>query len=244
MIPKKLYHATYKQFLKSIQQKGLGNTKRKMWTDSVRGVVYLADDPWVAESYAEESEWVDEREDPDAYLDNIIILEVDVSKLDKNKLEVDKNVLLDEGAENATWEYHGIIPWEACKIFDSSTANNSDASLTEDIEDYTIANVQGHFEAYKDNKFVCSCDTVKEIEAELEAIEATNVKHKYRLTYAIVDSDDSIRYKSINQIEAENEQAAKCMITDPNAFDIKAIKLESTVNSFADEFRLYEGLWD
>lgn len=123
-IPEKLYHATYKQFLKSIQQKGLGNTKRKMWSDSRAGVVYLADDPWVAESYAEESEWVDDREDPDKYLDNIIILEVDTSKLDATKIFVDKNVLLDEGEENATWEYHGIIPWDACKIFGSSIAED------------------------------------------------------------------------------------------------------------------------
>jgi hypothetical protein len=120
MVPEKLYHATYKQFLKSIQQKGLGNTRRKMWTDSVRGVVYLANDPWVAESYAEESEWVDERDDPDAYLENIIILEIDTTKLDESKFEVDKNVILEPGEENSTWEYHGIIPWEACKIFDSN----------------------------------------------------------------------------------------------------------------------------
>jgi hypothetical protein len=119
-IPEKLYHATYKQFLKSIQQKGLGNTRRKMWTDSVRGVVYLANDPWVAESYAEESEWVDEQDDPDAYLENIIILEIDTTKLDVSKFEVDKNVILEPDEENSTWEYHGIIPWEACKIFGSN----------------------------------------------------------------------------------------------------------------------------
>ena len=122
MIPEKLYHATYKQFLKSIQQKGLGNTRRKMWDDSVRGVVYLADDPWVAESYAECSEWVDEQDDPDAYLENIIILEINTTKLDESKFEVDKNVILEPGEENSTWEYHGIIPWEACKIFSANLA--------------------------------------------------------------------------------------------------------------------------
>ena len=123
-IPEKLYHATYKPFLKSIQQKGLGNTRSKMWSDSKTGVVYLADDPWVAESYAETSEWVDDQEDPDKYLDNIIILEVDPSKLDSTKIFIDRNVLLDEGEENATWEYHGVIPWEACKIFDSTISED------------------------------------------------------------------------------------------------------------------------
>ena len=121
-IPSKLYHATYKQFLNSIKKKGLGNTKKKMWSDSKPGVVYLADDPWVAESYAEESEYIDSVEDPDDYLDNIVILEVDVSKLDSSKLYIDSNVLLDADEENSTWEYHGIIPWEAIRVFNSSIA--------------------------------------------------------------------------------------------------------------------------
>lgn len=124
----KLYHATYKQFLPSIMLKGLGNTRRKMWEDSKRGVVYLASDPWEAESYAEESEWVDDRENPDWYLDNIIILEIDTAKLNSSKLFKDENVLVDADDENTTWEYHGIIPWHACKIFDSS--------LAEEFNDY------------------------------------------------------------------------------------------------------------
>lgn len=121
MFPAKLYHATYKPFLESIQQNGLGNTNNKMWADSVKGVVYLADDPYVAESYAENSEWLEEKEDADKYLDNIIILEINVSELDKDKIETDKNVLLDENEKNTTWEYHGVIPWSMCKIFNPET---------------------------------------------------------------------------------------------------------------------------
>ena len=116
-MPTKLYHATYLHFLDSIKENGLGATKNKMWEDSKTGVVYLADDPWVAESYAECSEFAD-----DELLDDIIILEVDTSKLDTSKLYVDENVKLEDDEENATWEYHGIIPWEACKIFDSNLA--------------------------------------------------------------------------------------------------------------------------
>lgn len=132
-VPEKLYHATYLPFLDSIKAKGLGNTENKMWSDSKTGVVYLANDPWVAESYAEESEWLEEIDDPDKYLNNIIILEVDVSKLDSNRLFIDSNVLLDEQEENATWEYHGIIPWEAIKIFNSSIAE--DFKLYENLWD-------------------------------------------------------------------------------------------------------------
>lgn len=109
---KYLYHATYKQFLKSIFKNGLGNTKRKMWTDSKgRGVVYLSLDPDVAYSYAEEAEWLDDRDDPDIYLDNIVILKIDVSKLDLSKIFKDENVVSDEDSEIV--EYHGIIPREA-----------------------------------------------------------------------------------------------------------------------------------
>lgn len=116
-IPSKLYHATYKQFLKSIKEKGLGNTKRKMWSDSKRGVVYLADDPDVAYSYAEISEWVEERDNYDDYIDNIIVLEVDTNKLDKSRFNIDSNVHLEDGENNSTWEYLGIIPWDAISIY-------------------------------------------------------------------------------------------------------------------------------
>jgi len=107
-IPKYLYHATYKPFLKSIKEKGLGNTKTKMWSDSVAGVVYLADDEDVAYSYAETSEFLDEVEDYDKYADNIIILKIDSNKLDKTKLKKDANVI--DG--DSTFEYHGTIPFE------------------------------------------------------------------------------------------------------------------------------------
>lgn len=108
---KYLYHATYKPFLNSIKKNGLGNTNRKMYSDSKgKGVVYLTDDADVATSYAEESEWVEEQEDPDKYLDNIIILKIDVSKLDQDKLFSDENV---RSIDDATYEYHGIIPFDA-----------------------------------------------------------------------------------------------------------------------------------
>lgn len=108
-IPQYLYHATYKPFLKSIKEKGLGNTRRKMWSDSKRGVVYLAKDKHVAYSYAETAEWLDDVEDYDKYADNIIVLKIDVNKLDKSKLFDDENVLDDD----STLEYHGIIPFDA-----------------------------------------------------------------------------------------------------------------------------------
>ena len=71
-IPQYLYHATYKPLLKKIKETGLDtSSSKKAWDDSVSGYVYLALDPYVAESYAEESEMV-----PESWVDNIIILKI------------------------------------------------------------------------------------------------------------------------------------------------------------------------
>lgn len=41
-VPAQLYHATFKQRLRGIKKFGLGANKRKLWSDSKLGVVYLA----------------------------------------------------------------------------------------------------------------------------------------------------------------------------------------------------------
>ena len=101
-----LYHATYKPLLKKIKEKGLDTSdSRKAWDDSIPGYVYLAKDLEVAASYAESSEIV-----PDVWLDQIIILTIDVAQLDSNKLFIDQNVQDNEGD---TLEYRGIIPFSS-----------------------------------------------------------------------------------------------------------------------------------
>lgn len=104
-----LYHATYKPLLDNIRKTGLGGTKNAWWEDSVQGVVYLADDPDIAESYAEANDNVD-----DKWLDEIVIFEVNVSDIDASKLCVDENVRSDEPPH--TYEYHGTIPYSALRI--------------------------------------------------------------------------------------------------------------------------------
>lgn len=102
-IPEILYHATYRPLLMSIKKHGLGGTKVKAnWEDSKSGVVYLALDKDVAESYAENSDVV-----PDEWLDEIVILKISTKNLNKNKFEIDSNVQDNTGD---TVEYHGIIP--------------------------------------------------------------------------------------------------------------------------------------
>ena len=111
-VPAKLYHATYGPLINSILNTGLGGDRDTVWEDSVRGTVYLAMDPGVAESYAEASDMGWDRFETDEGLD-IVTLEIDTRLLDKDKFRIDQNVLDNEGD---TLEYMGIIPVEALKI--------------------------------------------------------------------------------------------------------------------------------
>lgn len=99
-IPQVLYHATYKPLIKKIMRNGLGGKTRKNYEDSVSGIVYLAYDPYQAESYAETSDMV-----PEDWLDNIIILQINTTGLDKSLFAIDKN-----NQSGDTLEYKGIIP--------------------------------------------------------------------------------------------------------------------------------------
>lgn len=110
--PQYLYHATYKALLPSIRKNGLGNTKRTFWEDSKPGIVYLADDPSVAQSYAEANEYCDEQ-----WLDNIIIFQINKNALDDKKLFKDNNVLIDIDNTQHTYQYHGIIPFDSLQIY-------------------------------------------------------------------------------------------------------------------------------
>jgi hypothetical protein len=107
---KYLYHATYKPLLKKIKLEGLGGISTKpMWNDSKRGVVYLAKNKDVAASYAEIA--LDENDNiPESWEEKIVVLTINTSYLNPDKLFVDTNVLDNEGD---TLEYEGIIPWKA-----------------------------------------------------------------------------------------------------------------------------------
>jgi len=115
-VPPVLYHATYKPRLKSIKLKGLGAGGKRNWEDSQRGVVYLALDPDVAESYAETSDMV-----PDEWLDQIVMLKISTVGLDSNKFGIDSNVQDNAGD---TIEYHGVIPVSNISLYKSGVAEN------------------------------------------------------------------------------------------------------------------------
>lgn len=119
-----LYHATYKRYLKSIEEHGLGGmVPQKSWEWSIDGVVCLAHDEDEAESYAEIAEITEEDE---TLLDEIVVLEIDTNKLDKDLLFSDSNIKSDEdglldGGSTAPLEYHGIIPFDSViRVIDKS----------------------------------------------------------------------------------------------------------------------------
>lgn len=107
-VPPILYHATYKPRLRKILKDGLlVKVKKRNWEDS-KDVICLANDYFVAESYAETSEMV-----PEEWEDQIIVLEVSSSDLDLAYLKPDSNVMDGDGA---TFEYSKDIPASLLRV--------------------------------------------------------------------------------------------------------------------------------
>ena len=98
--PVTLYHATFRAYLPSILSRGLGATQHKSWTESADGVVCLADDEDLAESFAECADAVA----PEVYASGIAVLEVDVRNLD---IKPDRNIIHEGDIHE--WEYTGVI---------------------------------------------------------------------------------------------------------------------------------------
>lgn len=109
-VPDVLYHATYKALLSLIKKGGLDTRKSALaWEDSKPGIVYLANDPDVAESYAEAAEEVSD----EIYDSGIVVLKIPTKGLKISKLHDDRNV---QGGNSDTYEYHGQIPWSKIKL--------------------------------------------------------------------------------------------------------------------------------
>ena len=126
-VPDVLYHATYKALLPLIKKGGLDTRKSALaWEDSKPGIVYLANDPYVAESYAEAAEEVSD----EIYDSGIIILNIPIKGLDISKLHDDRNVQEDD---SDTYEYHGQIPWEKINYFESLNEKLTKSSNKENI---------------------------------------------------------------------------------------------------------------
>ena len=107
-----LYHATNKKNLKSILSKGLliHPPSHVYCNFDCENKIFLAFDPDVAESYAEE-----------IYSENIVLLKVKLSDLDQDAFSYDWNVRCEYKDEISTCAYRKDIPpkyIQECKSFD------------------------------------------------------------------------------------------------------------------------------
>lgn len=101
-VPRLLYHATFKALLPSIKKRGIisGGSKYRNFDNTERGV-YLGYSAEYAGSMVEASE---NDNIPEEWFDEIVILSIDTSKLNLDKLDRDPNVLPQED------EYNDEIP--------------------------------------------------------------------------------------------------------------------------------------
>lgn len=93
-----LYHATFQSHVPDILKHGLGTTRFQNWTDSIPGVVCLAEDPWVAISFCETCEAVSEEE--------IVCFGVE-KEVVQDLLKPDPNIRSDE--DSGCYIYPGVI---------------------------------------------------------------------------------------------------------------------------------------
>lgn len=121
-----LYHATYGKYWDDIKINGLKRNMKKNWSFSGNKVIYLTNDPDIAESFAEMAEEIDEE-----LLNDIIVLKIDMSALDKSKLKLDENItqegeeFLEEYSEPYSFQYYGDIPANLIRIHKRIKANDT-----------------------------------------------------------------------------------------------------------------------
>ena len=109
---KKLYHASYNKFRNAILSEGLRTEMKPNWKGMQHcGVIYLASDAEIAESFAECADVDDETMES-----GICIFEVDTSDIDETMLTPDPNIILEDGEEAYSFIYPQNIPATALKL--------------------------------------------------------------------------------------------------------------------------------
>ncbi len=233
-----LYHATYEPFLNSILANGLGGAgTQQQWEDSKPGHVYLARDPEVAESHAEANEQV-----PDDYIDNIIVLAIDTSKLDMDKLVDDPNVLDDD----STLAYKGIIPSNAFTISESIAEGKriprkkgQKAGSKKHSDLYTDENPKGTIHGLK-------FATVKDAQASVRKIKSSGKKHAHKIQAAIAMeqrakaagkvSAAAVYRKYINAMKKKTKKMNELRIEKPDPKDTLGVKRKEMPQVKSDDY--------
>lgn len=122
-----LYHATFLPYIESIAKNGLKRNGTRNY-DISKDFIYLSKDYDDAYSYAEISETV-----PEDYLDNIVVLQIDIRQLDIDKLDIDENQVYDYDSDvnvedPSTWidfQYAGDIPAKAIVNLETLLRDNN-----------------------------------------------------------------------------------------------------------------------
>ena len=117
--PEKLYHATYRPLLDEILHYGLipggKDIQNFDWSNKF---VYLAEEPENAISFVETSE---NENIPEEWLEQIVVIEIDVSKLDLSKMSPDENWNPSTGEGETgyhSFQYNGVIPPDALRAME------------------------------------------------------------------------------------------------------------------------------
>lgn len=119
-----MYHATFKPYLSSIFKHGLKpDMPHKSWRYS-HDVVCLSPTPEVAESYAENADEV-----PDDFINEVVILQVDMNQLNPKLLFRDRNV---RDESDSAYEYRGVIPPQAIKVFTRGVTEGNNIERLDD----------------------------------------------------------------------------------------------------------------
>ena len=232
-----LYHATYEPFLNSILANGLGGAgAQQQWEDSKPGYVYLARDPEVAQSHAEANEEV-----PDDYIDNIIVLAVDTSKLDMDNLEDDPNVLDDD----STLAYKGVIPSNALTISEGKRIprkKGQKAGSKKHSDLYTDENPKGTIHGLK-------FATVKDAKASVNKIKRSGKKHAHKIQAAIAMeqrakaagkvSAAAVYRKYINAMKKKTKKMNELRIERPDPKDTLGVKRKDMPQIKSDDYNLF-----
>ena len=232
-----LYHATYEPFLNSILANGLGGAgSQQQWEDSKPGHVYLARDPEVAESHAEANEQV-----PDDYIDNIIVLAIDTSKLDMDKLVDDPNVLDDD----STLAYKGVIPSNAFTISEGKRVprkKGQPAGSKKHSDLYTDENPRGTIHGLK-------FATVKDAKASVNKIKRSGKKHAHKIQAAIAMeqrakaagkvSAAAVYRKYINAMKKKTKKMNELRIERPDPKDTLGVKRKDMPQIKSEDYNLF-----
>ena len=108
----KLYHATYNKFREAILSEGLRTEMKPNWKDMRHcGVIYLASNAEIAESFAECADVDDETMES-----GVCIFEVNISDIDEAMLKQDPNIILEDDEEVYSFIYPQNIPATALKL--------------------------------------------------------------------------------------------------------------------------------